>query len=83
VTTYTGDNASTYVFALFVALLEGGAVFFLFGVAAYDVSSPNITQILSGTALDNAGLMVLGGITMSIVGVIGLVRIFKTARRWS
>jgi hydrogenase maturation factor HypE len=80
---YAEGNVTTYAFAILVALLEGGAVFFLFGVAAYDVSSPNITQILSGSALDNAGLMVLGGITMSIVGVIGLVRISKTARRWS
>jgi len=60
--------------AVALALLAGGILLIVFGVSAAQSFSSDISRFFTGSPTDKAMWMLLGGVVVSIVGVVGLVR---------
>ncbi len=58
--------------AVALALLAGGILLIVFGVSAAQSFSSDISRFFTGSPTDKAMWMLLGGIVVSIVGVVGL-----------
>jgi len=57
-----------------LAILAGGIVLVVFGVAATESFSSDISRFFTGSPTDKAIWMLLGGIVAIIVGLAGLLR---------
>jgi len=60
--------------AVSLALLAGGIVLIVFGVMASTSLSSDLSRFFTGSPTDKAIWMLLGGVVVSIVGAVGLVR---------
>ncbi len=59
---------------LSLALLGGGIVLIIFGVSAAQSFSSDIARFFTGSPTDKAIWMLVGGVVLSIGGVVGLCR---------
>ena len=57
-----------------LAILAGGIVLVVFGVAATNSFSSDISRFFTGSPTDKAIWMLLGGIVVIIIGLAGLSR---------
>jgi zinc transporter ZupT len=57
-----------------LAILAGGIVLVVFGVAATESFSSDISRFFTGSPTDKAIWMLLGGIVATIIGLAGLSR---------
>jgi zinc transporter ZupT len=57
-----------------LAILAGGIVLVVFGVAATESFSSDISRFFTGSPTDKAIWMLLGGIVVIIIGLAGLSR---------
>jgi len=57
-----------------LAILAGGIVLVVFGVAATNSFSSDISRFFTGSPTDKAIWMLLGGIVAIIIGLVGLSR---------
>ena len=64
--------------AVALALLAGGILLLIFGVSAARSFSSDIARFFTGSPTDKAIWMLIGGVVLSIVGVVGLLRGEKT-----
>ena len=60
--------------AVALALLAGGILLIVFGVSAAQSFSSDMSRFFTGSPTDKAMWMLLGGVVVSIVGVVGLGR---------
>jgi divalent metal cation (Fe/Co/Zn/Cd) transporter len=60
--------------AVSLALLAGGILLIIFGVSAAQSLSSDISRFFTGAPTDKAIWMLMGGVVLSIVGVVGLLR---------
>jgi divalent metal cation (Fe/Co/Zn/Cd) transporter len=60
--------------AVALALLAGGILLLLFGVSAAWSFSADMAHFFTGAPTDKAIWMLIGGVVLSIVGVVGLLR---------
>jgi divalent metal cation (Fe/Co/Zn/Cd) transporter len=60
--------------AVSLALLAGGILLIIFGVSAAQSFSSDISRFFTGSPTDKAIWMLIGGVVLSIVGVVGLLR---------
>jgi hypothetical protein len=64
--------------AISLAVLAGGILLLIFGVNAYDSSSSDISRFFTGSATDKSIWMLLGGVVVTVLGLLGLFRRSKT-----
>ena len=64
--------------AVSLALLAGGILLLIFGINAYDSSSSDISRFFTGSATDKSIWMLVGGVAVTVLGVVGLLRGSKT-----
>ena len=60
--------------AVALALLAGGILLIIFGVSAAQSFSSDLSRFFTGAPTDKAIWMLVGGVAVSIVGVVGLWR---------
>ena len=60
--------------AVALALLAGGILLIVFGVMASTSFTSDISRFFTGSPTDKAIWMLLGGVLLSIVGAVGLLR---------
>jgi hypothetical protein len=60
--------------AISLALLAGGILLIIFGVSAAGSFSSDISRFFTGSPTDKAIWMLIGGVVLSIIGVVGLLR---------
>lgn len=60
--------------AVSLALLAGGILLMIFGVRASNSISSDISRFFTGSPTDRAIWMLIGGVVMSVVGMVGLLR---------
>jgi hypothetical protein len=60
--------------AVSLALLAGGIVLIVLGVMASTSLTSDLSRFFTGSPTDKAIWMLLGGVVVSIVGAVGLVR---------
>jgi hypothetical protein len=66
-----GENMSK---AVSLAVLAGGILLIVLGVAASTSFSSDISRFFTGSPTDKAIWMLVGGVAASIVGAVGLMR---------
>jgi len=59
---------------LSLALLAGGIVLLIFGVSATDSFSSDVSRFFTGKPTDKAVWMMLGGVVLTIAGLVGTLR---------
>jgi amino acid permease len=59
---------------ILLAILAGGVVLVIYGVAATDSFSSDISRFFTGSPTDKAIWMLIGGIVAIIIGLGGLLR---------
>jgi hypothetical protein len=64
---------------LSIALLVGGVVLVVFGIYAMNSFSSDVSRFFTGAPTDKAVWMLLGGITATVVGLVGTLRQGKHA----
>ena len=57
-----------------LAILAGGIVLVVFGVAGTDSFSSDVSRFFTGSPTDKAIWMLIGGIVAIVIGLIGLLR---------
>jgi len=60
--------------AVILAILAGGIVLVIYGVAASKSFSSDVSRFFSGSPTDKAIWMLLGEIVAIIIGLVGLLR---------
>jgi len=60
--------------AVSLVILVAGIVLVIYGVAATESFSSDISRFFTGTPTDKAIWMLLGGIVATIIGLVGLLR---------
>jgi hypothetical protein len=60
--------------AVSLALLAGGILLMILGVSASNSFSSDISRFFTGSPTDRAIWMLIGGVVMSVVGMVGLLR---------
>jgi len=50
----------------------------IFGINAYDSSSSDISRFFTGSATDKSIWMLVGGLVVTVLGLVGLLRGSKT-----
>ena len=61
-----------------LALLAGGSRLTIFGVGAYASARFDISRRLPGSPTDKAKWMLIGGVVVTVIGLVGLLRSSKT-----
>jgi uncharacterized membrane protein YidH (DUF202 family) len=61
-----------------IAILAGGIILLIFGINAYDSTSSDISRFFTGAATDKAMWMLLGGVGLTVLALVGLLRGSKT-----
>jgi len=57
-----------------LALLTGGSRLTIFGVSAYALARSDISQRFPVSPTNKAKLMLIGGVVVTIIGLVGLLR---------
>jgi hypothetical protein len=57
-----------------LAILAGGILLLIFGVSASNSFSSDISRVFTDAPTDKAIWMLVGGIVVSIIGLVGLLR---------
>ncbi len=57
-----------------LAILAGGILLVIFGVSASSSISSDISRIFTDAPTDKAIWMLVGGVVMTIIGLVGLLR---------
>ena len=57
-----------------IAILAGGIILLIFGINAYDSTSSDISRFFTGSATDKAIWMLLGGVGLTVLALVGLLR---------
>jgi hypothetical protein len=65
--------------AISIAILAGGILLLVFGINAYNSPGSDISRFFTGSATDRSLWMLVGGIVMTVLGTVGLLRRPKTA----
>ena len=60
--------------AISLAVLAGGILLLIFGINAYDSSSSDISRFFTGSATDKSIWMLLGGVVLTVLGLVGFLR---------
>jgi Protein of unknown function (DUF3185) len=60
--------------AISLAVLAGGILLLIFGIIAYDSSSSDISRFFTGSATDKSIWMLVGGVVVTVLGLVGLFR---------
>jgi hypothetical protein len=60
--------------AVSLAILAGGILLMIFGVAASKSFSSDISRLFTGSPTDKAIWMLVGGVVAIIIGLVGLLR---------
>jgi hypothetical protein len=60
--------------AVFLAILVGGIVLMIYGVAASESFSSDVSHFFTGSPTDKTIWLLVGGIVAIIVGLAGLLR---------
>jgi purine-cytosine permease-like protein len=60
--------------AISLALLVGGIALVIVGINAADSLASDISRFFTGSPTDKAVWMLIGGVALSIVGLVGLLR---------
>ena len=58
--------------ALSLVLLVAGILLIVFGFIAYDSTSSDISRFFTGSATDKSIWLLVGGLAVTIAGVVGL-----------
>lgn len=64
--------------AVSLALLAGGILLLILGIDAYNSSSSDMSRFFTGSATDKSIWMLVGGVVVSVLGLVGLLRGSKT-----
>jgi hypothetical protein len=64
--------------AISLAVLAGGILLLIFGINAYNSSSSDISRFFTGSATDKSIWMLVGGVVVTVLGLVGLFRRSKT-----
>ncbi len=62
-----------------LALLAGGSRLTIFGVSAYASARCNISRRIPGSPTDKAKWMLIGGVVVTIIGLVGVLRNSKAS----
>jgi hypothetical protein len=62
-----------------LALLAGGSRLTIFGASAYASARSNFYQRIPGSSIDKAKWMLIGGVVVTVVGLVGLLRSSKAS----
>lgn len=65
--------------AIALAILAAGILLLIFGINAYDSTSSDISRFFTGSATDKSIWMLVGGLVVTVLGLVGLLRRSKTA----
>jgi len=57
-----------------LAILAGGILLLIFGVSASNSFSSDISRVFTDAPTDKAIWMLVGGVVVSIIGLVGLLR---------
>jgi len=57
-----------------IVILAGGIILLVFGINAYDSTSSDISRLFTGSATDKAIWMLIGGVGLTALGLVGLLR---------
>ena len=57
-----------------LAILAGGIVLVVFGVAATESFSSDVSRFFTGSPTDKAIWMLIGGVVATVIGLAGLLR---------
>ena len=60
--------------AISLAILAGGILLVIFGVSASNSVSSDISRVFTDAPTDKAIWMLVGGVVMTIIGLVGLLR---------
>lgn len=60
--------------ALSIAILVAGVLLVAFGLSAMDSPSSDISRFFSGTPTDKTIWLQVGGVILSVVGLVGILR---------
>ena len=60
--------------AVSLAILAGGILLMIYGVAASESFSSDISRFFTGSPTDKAIWMLVGGVVVIIIGLVGLLR---------
>jgi hypothetical protein len=60
--------------AIALALLAGGIILLIFGVNATNSFSSDVSRFFTGSPTDKAVWMMVGGVVLSIMGAVSLLR---------
>jgi len=59
---------------VWLAILAGGVILMIYGAAASDSFSSDISRFFTGSPTDKAVWMLIGGVVAIIIGGVGLLR---------
>ena len=59
---------------IFLAILAGGIVLVVLGVAATESFSSDVSRFFTGSPTDKAIWMLIGGVVATVIGLAGLLR---------
>ena len=60
--------------AIFLALLVGGVALVIFGISAAQSLASDISRFFTNSPTDKAIWMLVGGIVVTVIGAMGLLR---------
>jgi hypothetical protein len=60
--------------AISLAILAGGILLVIFGVSASNSISSDISRVFTDAPTDKAIWMLVGGVVVTIIGLVGLLR---------
>ena len=63
--------------AVSLAILAGGILLMIYGVAASESFSSDISRFFTGSPTDKTIWMLVGGVVAIIIGLVGLLRVSK------
>lgn len=65
--------------AISLAFLAGGVLLVIFGISASKSLGSDISRFFTGSPTDKAIWMLIGGVVLSIIGLVGLLRGSKSS----
>ena len=64
--------------AISLAILAGGILLLIFGISASNSVSSDISRVFTDAPTDKAIWMLVGGVVLTIIGLVGLLRGLKS-----